>query len=160
MTPMNKTQSPHLKKPDTVVLHIEAPADATLLQREIVSAVCQNTFLTHTVNTKVREEKCASSAFLKPAATTKDEAVFSKTVGHSREPKHVAASSRLYIRERGLMIPRRAPETDLHPSLMILRSQQRAPEVATPQSLVSTAGRLLVLLGLIWHFVAFLPASK
>ncbi len=163
MIPSHETQSPPLKKPDTVALHVEATTDATLPQRETVPAVCQNTFLTHTV-TNNREAMCATSAFSKPAATPKDEAVFSPCWINTdkddckTEPEP-AASSTLNIRERGLMVSRRRPETDLDPlsTFMILRSQQRASEVATPQSPASTAGRLLVLLALIWHFVAFPP---
>lgn len=158
MNPKNKTQPPPQRK--CVAFHDEATADDPLLQKETV--VRQNTFPMHSVGTNNEKAKHATSLLSKLAATTEGEAVFSahkldtergdcKTKQSTPTPEQ-ADPSILNIRDRGLQISRRLPETNLDPlsTFIILRSQPSVPVAAIPQHVVSTPGTLLMLLWLIW----------
>ncbi|XP_027133830.1 protein shortage in chiasmata 1 ortholog isoform X2 [Larimichthys crocea] len=148
MNPTNKTELPHSKS-ETAACHAEATTDETFLRRETVAETCKNTFLMHSVNTDNKDVKSA-----KPAAATRDEVLdetFSEIEAvlsahkidtgrddckteQSAHTLGLAVSSRLNIRDNhSQLLTRRPPEEDPDPLsiFMILRSQQRAPTLAT-----------------------------
>nr|XP_046241409.1 protein shortage in chiasmata 1 ortholog isoform X3 [Scatophagus argus] len=157
VSPTNKTQFPQVKKSEAVAFHAEATADDTFLQGETVADTRQGSLLMHTVNTNDKKAKPVNLVFSKPAAVTRDEvsdkkfsevsAVFSaheidrlrddcRKVQSARTPEQVT-SSRLNVRDNhGLAVPRRQPQKDLDSLsiLMMIRSQQMAPDTATPRS--------------------------
>ncbi|XP_026200054.1 protein shortage in chiasmata 1 ortholog isoform X3 [Anabas testudineus] len=150
MSPTNTTQLPHLKKSECVALQAKVTAVHTLLQKEMVAEVSQNSFLMHSEDVKPAActdttDKVAHGLFpeVEVVSSTCSNINTGRADCKTKQNGHIPEPAVSYRQsDQSVLVMRRPPEKEFDPlsTFMILRSQQKTPVTERPQSAASTPG--------------------
>lgn len=150
MSPTNTTQLPHLKKSECVALQAKVTAVHTLLQKEMVAEVSQNSFLMHSEDVKPAActdttDKVAHGLFpeVEVVSSTCSNINTGRADCKTKQNGHIPEPAVSYRQsDQSVLVMRRPPEKEFDPlsTFMILRSQQKTPVTERPQSAANTPG--------------------